>query len=154
MSNSDLTIIINTFKSEEQIHSCLDSIGHEFKILIIENSKNNEFKTTIEKKYPNVTCKLTGENLGYGKGNNFGLKSTNTDYALILRHRRTCLRKQNCTIVLVILLEYFFCCKKHILTTNAILPFCTTIDHICRLNHPKVVHHPGFTARCVHGRKG
>ncbi len=84
MSNSDLTIIINTFKSEEQIHSCLDSIGHEFKILIVENSNNNEFKTTIEKKYPNVTCKLTGENLGYAKGNNFGLSKVDSRFALIL----------------------------------------------------------------------
>ena len=32
----------------------------DYKILIIENSNNLQFKELIEKRYPNVTCELTG----------------------------------------------------------------------------------------------
>ena len=84
MSMNDLTIVINTFNSDEKIYSCLNSIKQEFKILIVENSDNHRFKETIEKKYPNVLCELTGENLGYAKGNNLGLSKVKSQYALIL----------------------------------------------------------------------
>ncbi len=84
MVTNDLTIIINTFNSDEKIYQCLDSIHNHQNILIIENSNNIDFKDTIEKKYPNVKCELTGENLGYGKGNNLGLSKVKSRYALIL----------------------------------------------------------------------
>ena len=84
MSKSDLTIVINTFNSDEKIYSCLDTIHSDYKILIIENSNNLQFKELIEKRYPNVTCELTGDNLGYAKGNNLGLSKVNSKFALIL----------------------------------------------------------------------
>ena len=84
MPRNELTIVINTFNSDEKIYSCLDSIKQDIKILIVENSNNKNFKDTIERKYSNVVCELTGENLGYAKGNNFGLSKVDTKYALIL----------------------------------------------------------------------
>ena len=51
---------------------------------MIENSNNSNFKLNLEKNYSNVTCFLTGENLGYAKGNNLGLSKVVTEYALIL----------------------------------------------------------------------
>tara|TARA_B100000941_G_scaffold254033_1_gene202020 strand:+ start:325 stop:1164 length:840 start_codon:yes stop_codon:yes gene_type:complete len=82
--SKNLTIIINTFKSEDKIFSCLDSIDSIFKVLVIENSNNDELKKKIESLYSNVQCILTGKNLGYAKGNNLGLSKVNTKYALIL----------------------------------------------------------------------
>lgn len=84
MAKEDLTIVINTFKSDEKIYSCLNSISKEFNVLIIENSLDSKFKDTIEKKYSNVNCILTGENLGYANGNNLGLSKVTTKFALIL----------------------------------------------------------------------
>ncbi len=84
MLNPELTIVINTFNSDEKIYKCLNSINQEFKVLIIENSDNIEFKDRIEKKYSNVNCELTGQNLGYAKGNNLGLSKVTSKYALIL----------------------------------------------------------------------
>ena len=83
-NKNDLTIVINTFNSDEKIYSCLDSINQDYKILIIENSKNIKFKENIEKKYSNVFCELTGENLGYAKGNNLGLSKVKSSFALVL----------------------------------------------------------------------
>ena len=84
MDNNKITIVINTFKSEDKINHCLDSINPGFKVIVVENSKNIDFKNQIEKKYSNVECILTGENLGYAKGNNLGLSKVVSQYALIL----------------------------------------------------------------------
>ncbi len=84
MSYDKITIIINTFNSEDKIHQCLNSINSETKIIVIENSSNVNFKNDLEKKYNNLQCFLTNENLGYAKGNNLGLSKVKTDYALIL----------------------------------------------------------------------
>ena len=84
MNENDLTIVINTFKSDEKIFSCIDSIDQNIKIIIIENSENSKFKNNLEQKYKNVTCYLARDNLGYAKGNNLGLSKVKTRYALIL----------------------------------------------------------------------
>ena len=40
-------------------------------------------KNKIEQKYDNVKVILSGKNLGYGSGNNLGIKNTKTRYVLI-----------------------------------------------------------------------
>ena len=84
MSNNELTVVINTFQSGEKIEQCLNSIDSEQRVLLIENSNDLNFKKKIENKYKNVICTLTGENLGYAKGNNLGLSMVKTKFALIL----------------------------------------------------------------------
>jgi len=84
MTSDDLTVIITTFKSEDKIESCLNSIGPNIKVIVVENSNNQEFKNYIENKYLNLECILTNENLGYGRANNIGLKKASTKYCLVL----------------------------------------------------------------------
>ena len=84
ISRQNLTIVIVTFKSEEVIHQCIQSIDSEIKIIIIENSNNIQFKEELENKYVNVSCLLTSKNLGMGAGNNIGIKKAKTDFVLIL----------------------------------------------------------------------
>ena len=84
MSIKDITVIITSFKSGEKIKNCLNSIDRECKVLLIENSNDQNIKKNIEKEFRNVECILTGANLGYGKSNNIGLKNVTTKYALIL----------------------------------------------------------------------
>ena len=84
MNHNKITVVINTFKSEDKIYNCLDSINSESKVIIIENSDNINFKKDIEKKHSNVRCFLAHENLGYAKGNNLGLSKVESEYALIL----------------------------------------------------------------------
>ena len=84
MSIKDITIVITSFKSDERIENCLNSIDKSCKVIVVENSSDAEIKKKIEYKFNNVECILTGENFGYGKANNIGLKKTNTKYALIL----------------------------------------------------------------------
>ena len=84
MSFNELTIVITTFKSSKVIENCLNSIKKECKVIIVENSNDKNFKIKIEKNYSNVTCVLSGSNLGYSKGNNVGLSMVKTPYALVL----------------------------------------------------------------------
>ena len=84
MSIRDITIIITSFKSDEIIRNCLNSIGRQYQVILVENSNNLELKKSIEREFTNVECILTGENFGYGKANNVGLKKVKTKYALIL----------------------------------------------------------------------
>ena len=84
MSIKDITVIITTFRSSEKINNCLNTIDKHTKVLIIENSNDIAIKQNLEKKYSNVECILSGENMGYGKANNIGLKKVKTKYALIL----------------------------------------------------------------------
>ena len=84
MGDKKITIVINTFKSEEKISYCLNSISKIYDVIVVENSKNSILKKNLESKYPNVKCILSGGNLGYAKGNNLGLNQVKTKYALIL----------------------------------------------------------------------
>jgi N-acetylglucosaminyl-diphospho-decaprenol L-rhamnosyltransferase len=84
MSIKDITIVITSFKSTETIKNCLNSIDKQCKVIVVENSKDSEFKKNIENQFENVECILTGDNLGYGKANNIGLKRVITKFALIL----------------------------------------------------------------------
>ena len=84
MSIKDITAVIASFKSEDKIRKCLNSIDKDCSVINVENSNNLEHKKNIEKEFNNVKCILAGENFGYGKANNIGLKEVKTKYALIL----------------------------------------------------------------------
>ena len=84
MSIKDITVVVTSFRSSEKIKSCLNAIDRQCRILLVENSNNLEHKKIIEREFNNVKCILAGENLGYGRANNIGLKEVKTKYALIL----------------------------------------------------------------------
>ena len=84
MESKDLTIVIVTFNSESKIVNCINSIPSNLKIIVVENSKNENFKNFLEHKFKNLDCILTGENKGYAAANNIGLSKVNSKYALVL----------------------------------------------------------------------
>ena len=99
----NITVLIVTYLTQKHILiNCLKSIDNRVKIKIVENSQNFEFKNEILSNFDNVEIICTGENLGYGKGNNFGLKLIKTDYALILNPDLTCDNKFFSNIIKVL----------------------------------------------------
>ena len=80
----DLTIVIVSFKSGDILHRCIKSIDKKYPIIIVENSQNIKLKEELEKKYSNVECILPEKNLGFGAGNNLGIKNSKTKYVLTL----------------------------------------------------------------------
>ena len=81
---NEITIVITTYFSKEKLIRCLKSINNKCKVIVIENSKDNELKRKLNENYKNVECKVLDENLGFAKANNIGLKMVKTKYALIL----------------------------------------------------------------------
>ncbi len=84
MNNKDITAVITSFRSENKILNCIESLGKDIKIIVIENSNNTQLKEKLEKDYSNLNCILSDENLGYAKGNNLGLSLVKTKFALII----------------------------------------------------------------------
>ena len=75
---NEITIVITTYFSEEKLIRCLKSINNKCKVIVIENSKDNELKRKLNENYKNVECKVLDENLGFAKANNIGLKMVKT----------------------------------------------------------------------------
>ena len=86
MSNfeKNITFVIVSFKSSHIIEKCIQSINSNIKIIVVENSDNVVVKKYLENKFSNVEVIVTKQNLGYGKGNNFGISKVKTQYAFIL----------------------------------------------------------------------
>lgn len=81
---SDVTIVIVTFKSELIVENCLKTIDPKIPVIIVENSGNNLFKNHIEKKYSNVRCILSNSNIGFGSANNIGIENVKSRLVFIL----------------------------------------------------------------------
>ncbi len=79
----DITFIIVSFRAEKVIHSCIDSLPENSKIIIIENSNNINLKKDLETKYDNIEV-IINENQGMGASNNIGIKKAQTKYVYIL----------------------------------------------------------------------
>ncbi len=100
---SDLTVIIVTFNTPKKIiFDCLNSINKDVSILIVENSNSFIYENSLLTEFPNVKIVCTGENLGYGKGNNFGMNQVKSDYVLILNPDVICDKKLFSNIISVI----------------------------------------------------
>jgi N-acetylglucosaminyl-diphospho-decaprenol L-rhamnosyltransferase len=80
----NITFVIVCFKSSHIIEKCIQSINSNIKIIIVENSDNVVAKKYLENKFSNVEVIIAKQNLGYGKGNNFGISKVKTQYAFIL----------------------------------------------------------------------
>ena len=80
----NVTFIIVSFRSDNVIQKCIESISPNCKVIVVENSQNTSIKKYLEKKFSNVRVLITGENLGYGRGNNLGISKVKTKYAFIL----------------------------------------------------------------------
>ena len=91
---NSLSVIIVTFKTKKEILiKCLNSIDKNIKIIIIENSKNFNDKKYFLKKFKNLKIFCSNSNLGYGAGNNYGLRKVKTKYAMILNPDAICCKK-------------------------------------------------------------
>ncbi len=84
ISRQNISVIIVSYKSDQVIERCINSIDKEIEIIVIDNSNSEIFKKKIENKYKNVQCILSSENIGMGAGNNLGIKNVTKDYAFIL----------------------------------------------------------------------
>jgi len=81
---SNLTILLVSFKSDEQILKLISKLDKKIKIIIVENSLNKDFKNFIERKYKNIKVLIPKANKGWGSAINYAIKKTKSNYIMTL----------------------------------------------------------------------
>lgn len=74
--NSVHTIIV-TYNGEKWIRKCLSTVSNssiETNIIVVDNNSKDNTVQIIEEDFPNVIILKQNNNLGFGGGNNFGIK--------------------------------------------------------------------------------
>ena len=85
----DVSIIIVNYNTCRLLQNCLASIYKhtkdiDFEVIIVDNASfDNSYLVTISK-FPNVIWVDAGENLGFGKANNLGVKYAKGEYLFFL----------------------------------------------------------------------
>lgn len=87
----DLSIIIVTYNSENDIERCIDSIientvGLEYEVVVVDNSSKDSTKEIVKKlsdKYTNIRL-IHAENRGFNAGNNIGIKQSTGEFIALL----------------------------------------------------------------------
>lgn len=87
----DLTITIVSYHNEEDVKKAVESIEKytpesiKKKIYIVDNSEKKESEFgKLQETYSDVTCLVTGKNLGFGGGHNYVLKQLDSKYHAIV----------------------------------------------------------------------
>ena len=78
-----LTVVMPSFHSSSLILERIKEISNKTPIIIIENSKDYNLKSTAEKKFENVKIIIPEENLGWGKAVNIGIIESKTQMVFI-----------------------------------------------------------------------
>lgn len=89
-----LSIIIVSFNTKKITQSCLTALKKNFKkypidyqVIVVDNGSSDgsvDMLKKIEKKWQNLKLIISEKNLGFGKGNNLGLKYATGKYILYL----------------------------------------------------------------------
>lgn len=88
----DVSIVIVNYFTSHYLKECLASIkqfseGFSYEIIIVDNSvEKQEFKKIVEicRDFKNIKVIDSGENLGFGRANNLGVKSSQGEYLFFL----------------------------------------------------------------------
>lgn len=82
------TIVIVTYRSENEIEDCINSLLSQsfkaYEIIVVDNSPDDNTVSVIKKHFPFIYLIVNRNNLGYGAGNNIGVTFAHGEYIVIL----------------------------------------------------------------------
>ena len=95
MKTIDLSIVIVSYNTKKITEDCIESINMsltntkiKYEIAVVDNDSHDGSAEALQKialdKASHVIYFQTGSNLGFGRGNNFGVKKTKGEYILLL----------------------------------------------------------------------
>lgn len=85
----DVSIIIVNYNTKELTRNCLRSVFEQtkdirFEVIVSDNGSSDESVEMIREEFPQVVLLENGENLGFGRANNRGLKIARGKYVFYL----------------------------------------------------------------------
>lgn len=88
MDKGLVSIIIATIKGKEHLKECLPSLLSQSyspcEIIVLDNGSTDGTRDYAKKNFPKVTLIENGENLGFAKANNKGIRISRGEYILVL----------------------------------------------------------------------
>jgi GT2 family glycosyltransferase len=86
-----VAVLILTWNRVDELVPCLQSFAHvdypNYQIIVMDNGSVDETAETVRREFPDVTLLENGENLGFCKGNNVGIRwalEHDFDYFMLL----------------------------------------------------------------------
>lgn len=81
-----LTVVFVTFNSYSVISNCLAQLVDDstLRIIVVDNNSRDDTPAQIRARFPSVEVIEQKQNIGYGRAANVVLRSTDTQYALLL----------------------------------------------------------------------
>ena len=84
-----VSIIIVHYKVKKVLYNCLRSIANSslsvpFEIIVVDNDETKTIEEYLKIHFPKVEYIAAPENLGYGRGNNLGIKGAKGEYIFVL----------------------------------------------------------------------
>ncbi len=85
-----VSVIIVNYNGRALLGDCLDSLGaqtmKDFEVILVDNNSADDSVTFVQERYPGVTIVRNRANLGYGGGNNAGIRISRGNYAVFLNN--------------------------------------------------------------------
>ena len=85
----DVSIVIVSWNARRYLAGCLESIaetaGHlDLEIIVVDNASSDGSPEMVHGSFPHVRLICSGENLGFAKANNLGLRAATGGYAFLI----------------------------------------------------------------------
>jgi GT2 family glycosyltransferase len=87
-SSAPVAIIVVSWNSEAYLEDCLDSLLHldpaPAEILVLDSGSTDGSAALVAKSFPRVRLVTLGENVGFCRANNLGIRMTTSQFVLVL----------------------------------------------------------------------
>lgn len=84
----EISVIIVSWNASGYLEKCLESLSggivRNHEVIVVDNNSSDGSPTMVMNKFPWVKLIQTGENLGFSKGNNIGVKSSRGKYVALI----------------------------------------------------------------------
>ncbi len=85
----DVSVVIVSFNSRDDLRSCLRSIldqtdGVEYEVIVVDNASGDGSAEMVEAEFPQVTLLRRADNAGFAAANNEGIRAARGDAILLL----------------------------------------------------------------------